>query len=163
MEEMDPSVFASKMVHEMFHGFQNVRGWGCFPNDVEALMRYENSAEALSIKLRENALLTELLECHDEDKLNELLALRRSRLMRFPYETEYEAMTEEIEGSANYVEWKVLEQLAPETPPSSPNARQPRTPVTMITIRLRASGCMFRSAPTVPGAAERSRKREDTA
>lgn len=114
MEEMDPSVFASKMVHEMFHGFQNVRGWGCFPNDVEALMRYENSAEALSIKLRENALLTELLECHDEDKLNELLALRRSRLMRFPYETEYEAMTEEIEGSANYVEWKVLEQLAPE-------------------------------------------------
>ena len=114
MEEMEPAVFASKMVHEMFHGFQNVRGWGCFPNDVEALMRYENSAEALSVKLRENALLLELLEGHDENKLEELLALRRARLERFPYETEYEAMTEEIEGSANYVEWKVLEQLAPE-------------------------------------------------
>ena len=114
MEDMEQEVFASKIVHEMFHGFQNKSGWNCFPNETEALMRYRNDCRALGIKLRENELLLELLAGHDEDKLSELAACRRERLSLFPYETEYEAKTEQTEGTANYVEWKVLEQLAPE-------------------------------------------------
>ena len=39
------------------------------------------------------------------------MALRKYRSNKHPYEFMYEAKVEEIEGTANYVEWKVLEQL----------------------------------------------------
>ena len=114
MEELEPEVLASKIVHEMFHGFQNKRGWNCFPDEVEALMRYRNDPLLLSAKLCENRLLLELLDRPDDEKLERLLSIRRERLRRFPFETEYEAKTEQLEGSANYVEWKALSRLAPE-------------------------------------------------
>ena len=32
-EELEIPVFASKIVHEMFHAFQEKRGWDCFANE----------------------------------------------------------------------------------------------------------------------------------
>ena len=110
-EELDISVLASKMVHEMFHGFQQLKGWDCWPREMEALYRYQYNARNLSIKLRENELLLALLERFDEASLQELLALRKKRSLEFPYEFLYESQVEEIEGTANYVEWQVLKQL----------------------------------------------------
>jgi hypothetical protein len=110
-QEMPISVFASKMIHEMFHGFQNIQEWDCWANEMEALYKYKYSEENLSIKLHENKLLLELLDEFDTEKYKELLACRKYRSIKFPYEFSYECKGEEIEGSANYVEWQVLKQL----------------------------------------------------
>ena len=110
-EELETSVLASKLVHEMFHGYQTTRGWDCWPNEIEALYRSAYSAEHLSVRLRENALLVSLLERFDGGAFRELLSLRRLRSEQFPYEFAYECKTEEIEGTANYIEWQVLKQL----------------------------------------------------
>lgn len=109
--EMDIPKFTSCIVHEMFHAFQEKQGWECFPNEMEALYKYKYSEENLSIKLHENKLLLELLEVFDTEKYKALLSGRKYRSEKFPYEFTYESCGEEIEGSANYVEWQVLKQL----------------------------------------------------
>ena len=111
IEEPEIPVLASKLVHEMFHGFQQLQGWDCWPDELEALHRYEYLAGNLSLKLRENELLLALLERFDEASFRELLAHRKLRSERFPYAFSYESQVEEIEGSANYVEWQALKQL----------------------------------------------------
>lgn len=110
-EDLDNSVLTSKIVHEMFHGYQSIMGWNCWPNELEALYNYKYDTENLSLKLRENELLLALTDCFDASTLKELLALRKLRSMKYPYEFSYESKVEEIEGTANYVEWQVLKQL----------------------------------------------------
>lgn len=99
--ELSLPVLVSKLVHEMFHGFQRLQGWDCWADELEAL----------SLKLRENALLCALLAGHRAGDYRELLSHRRCRWEQYPYETGYESRVEEIEGSAAYVEWMVLQQL----------------------------------------------------
>ncbi len=108
---MDMPNFASKIVHEMFHGFQVLEGWDCYADERGALCKYRYDSENLSIKLLENRLLLELCEKFERDKYDELMACRRYRRHKFPYEFSYESKVEEIEGTANFVEWEVLEQL----------------------------------------------------
>lgn len=110
-QELDNSVLASKIVHEMFHGYQSIMGWNCWANELEALYHYQYDAENLCLKLRENELLLVLLDRIDDSALRELLALRKLRSMKYPYEFSYESKVEEIEGTANYVEWQILKQL----------------------------------------------------
>lgn len=110
-EDLEISVLTSKIVHEMFHGYQRLRGWDCWPNELEALFRYKYDAGNLCLKLRENELLLALLNHPDGSALQELLAHRKLRSMKYPYEFSYESKVEEIEGTANYVEWQVLKQL----------------------------------------------------
>ena len=110
-EELDISVLTSKLVHEMFHGYQNIEGWDCWPMELEALYRYGYDAENLGVKLHENELLLSLLDGPDDAALREVLACRKRRSVEFPYEFLYESRVEEIEGTANYVEWQVLKQL----------------------------------------------------
>ena len=108
---LDKSVLTSKIVHEMFHGYQSIMKWDCWPNELESLYHYQYDAENLSLKLRENELLLALLDRFDASALRELMALRKLRSMKYPYEFSYESKVEEIEGTANYVEWEVLKQL----------------------------------------------------
>lgn len=110
-EDLDNSVLTSKIVHEMFHGYQSIMGWNCWPNELEALYNYKYDTENLSLKLRENELLLALSDRFDEFALMELLELRKLRSIKYPYEFSYESKVEEIEGTANYVEWQVLRQL----------------------------------------------------
>ena len=110
-EESDVSVLASKLIHEMFHGYQATHGWDCLPNEMDALFHYRYSAENLSLKLRENELLLELLDHFDPAAYRELLMSRKMRSEKYPYEFLYESKIEETEGTANFVEWKALEQL----------------------------------------------------
>lgn len=111
--ELKESVLTSKIVHEMFHGYQNVRGWDCWPDELEALQKYEYRKENLCLKLHENELLLKLSDRFDEAVFEEFLRIRKLRSVKFPYEFSYECRVEEIEGSANYVEWQVLKQLDP--------------------------------------------------
>lgn len=110
-EVLNNAILTSKIVHEMFHGYQSIMGWSCWPNELEALYHYQYDAENLSIKLRENDLLLDLTDCFDDSALRELLTLRKMRSVKYPYEFSYESKVEEIEGTANYVEWQVLKQL----------------------------------------------------
>lgn len=112
-EELDISVLTSKLVHEMFHGYQTIRGWDCWPDEMEALYNYRYDAGNLSLRLHENELLLELLDRYDRTSCRELLASRKYRCEKYPYEFSYESRVEEIEGTANYVEWQVLKQLDP--------------------------------------------------
>lgn len=109
--ETDPVVLTSKIVHEMFHGFQRLSGWDCWPDELEALRRYRYQPDNLGLKLRENELLLKLLDGPDKAALTELLRHRKLRSERAPFESAYESAVEEIEGSACYVEWQALRQL----------------------------------------------------
>lgn len=109
--EPDIPVLTSKIVHEMFHAFQLREGWDCWADEMEALYRYEYSAENLALRLHENDLLLSLLDRFDATALRELLAHRKRRSEKHPFEFSYESRIEEIEGSATYVEWMVLQQL----------------------------------------------------
>ncbi|MBR5742272.1 MAG: hypothetical protein IKX85_00610 [Clostridia bacterium] len=110
-EELEIPVLTSKIVHEMFHGFQTQKGWNCWPNELEALFAYEYDPGNLGLKLRENELMLSLLDRFDAALLSELLLLRKKRSLDYPRQFSYEIRTEEIEGTANYVEWRALSQL----------------------------------------------------
>ena len=109
--EPDISVLTAKIVHEMFHAYQIGQGWDCWADEMDALYRYEYDTESLALRLRENELLLSLAEHFDEGALRELLSHRKRRSEEHPYEFSYESKIEEIEGSAAYVEWRVLRQL----------------------------------------------------
>ena len=118
-EQLEVPVLASKIVHEMFHGFQDLNGWDCKPNDLDlfirmriAQLREEGEKRHVPIILRDSErLLLSLLESYDLDRFNELVSIRKLRSIKFPYEFDYECRVEEVEGTANYVEWQALKQL----------------------------------------------------
>ena len=112
MEQADSIVLASKMIHEMFHGFQKINNEGRFPNELDALYNYKYDDENLSLKLKENILITELLEHFEPTKFEKLLKIRRYRYNNFSYEYYYEASVEQIEGTAEFVELCALKQLS---------------------------------------------------
>lgn len=109
--EPDIPVLTAKIVHEMFHAYQLRQGWDCWADEMDALYRYEYDAENLALKLRENNLLLSLTDRFDDAAFRELLSHRKRRSGKYPYEFSYESRIEEIEGSATYVEWMVLQQL----------------------------------------------------
>lgn len=112
--ELDPEVLASKMIHEMFHGFQNMNRDSRFPDELSALYRYQYSEENLSTKLAENRLIAELTHSFSSEKLELLLRYRKYRYEHFRYEFIYESKVEQIEGTANYVELQALKQISRE-------------------------------------------------
>ncbi|MBQ9461641.1 MAG: hypothetical protein IJU51_06995, partial [Clostridia bacterium] len=84
-------------------------------------MKYRYHTENIGTRYREAELLRALSdrandgdEAAQTERFRQLLAMRAARKERFPYEYDYEARTEQIEGSANYVELKALEQISQE-------------------------------------------------
>lgn len=110
--ETDLDILASKMIHEMFHGFQNSNQDSRFPQELEALYRYRYSNGNLSLKRQENCMIAELAQKFDRQKLEQILQYRKYRYHHFRYEFLYEAKIEQIEGAANYVELQALKQLS---------------------------------------------------
>lgn len=111
MAPMDSTTLATKIIHEMFHAFQNIRGESRFPNEFEALSRYRYDAANLSLKYEENQMLLELMDNFSLETYSNFLTYRTFRRKNHPYEYWYEASVEEIEGSAQYVELRALKQL----------------------------------------------------
>lgn len=112
IEEISPIILCSKIVHEMFHGFQQMNNESRFPNELESIYRYNYSVDNLNIKLSENKLIYELLTEFDDEKFLKFLEYRKYRYNNFAYEFLYESMIEQIEGTANYVELNVLKKLS---------------------------------------------------
>lgn len=111
IENIEPKILASKMIHEMFHGFQYINNESRFPDEIKSIYEYKYIDENLSIKLKENEIINDLLSVFNQSKFNELLNLRKYRSVKFNTEFTYEVMIEQIEGTANYIELNVLYQL----------------------------------------------------
>lgn len=103
----------ASIVHEMFHAFQIFSGERRYADEMDALFRYCYTAGHLSMKLAEAQLIRRILECGDARTFPALLQLRRARRDAYPYEYEYEAKIEQIEGIASFVELLALTQLDP--------------------------------------------------
>lgn len=115
MEQADSIVLASKMIHEMFHGFQRINNESRFPNEMDALYQYKYDDVNLSLKLEENVIISELLDNFEFDKFQKLLKIRKFRASNYSYEYHYETCVEQIEGAAQFVELCALKQLSYDT------------------------------------------------
>ena len=107
----DWDVLASKLVHEMLHAFQNASGETRWADEREALAKYRYDETNFSVKLTEADCMRHCLTEHSSEDFERLLRLRRARRERFPYEYDYEARIEQIEGTANHIELAALKQL----------------------------------------------------
>ncbi len=105
---------SASIIHEMFHAFQNASGESRWPDEKEALLHYQYSSDNLSAKLQEAELISALLNGDSSADFETLLQSRKTRSQKHPYEYDYEARIEQIEGTANYVELRALEQLDPD-------------------------------------------------
>ena len=76
-EEMNPIVLTSKMIHEMFHGFQMMNHDGRFPDELDALYNYKYEEGNLNLKLMENQLLCHLSTRFDKEMFEEFLKIRK--------------------------------------------------------------------------------------
>ncbi len=110
-EVSDLDGLAASMIHEMFHAYQRERGESRWADEMEALAKYEYSADNLSMKLIEAGLMRAAVENDDRGAYLSLVSLRKRRSVEYPYEYDYEARIEQIEGSATYVELAALGQL----------------------------------------------------
>lgn len=109
-EDEDMDILASKIVHEMFHAFQYEHHESRFPDELEAIWKYEYTIENLKAKLHENRLLAKLVKDGFEQSVwNEFLSSKKQRWLNHPDSYLYEAKVEQIEGTANYIELKCLQ------------------------------------------------------
>lgn len=111
---MDFDTLTSKIVHEMLHAFQNASGETRWADERAALVKYRYEAANVSARLEEADAMEKCLSEYAPEAFSRLLALRRARADRFPYEYDYESRIEQIEGSAHFVELAALAQLDPE-------------------------------------------------
>lgn len=113
-EEMSPIVLTSKIIHEMFHGFQMMNQESRFFDELDALYNYQYDEGNLNLKAKENQLLYHLATQFDKAMFDEFLQIRKYRFDSFRYNYHYESCVEQIEGTANYVELYCLKQLSAE-------------------------------------------------
>lgn len=111
-EDTDIDILTSKIIHEMFHAYQNQMKDSRFANEFEALCTYQYSPLYLQLKHNENLLLADLVSDFSIDKLINFLTYRKIRQTDFSYQYNYENAIEAIEGSAQYVEMQVLRNLS---------------------------------------------------
>ncbi|NBG88158.1 hypothetical protein [Isachenkonia alkalipeptolytica] len=64
--------------------------------------------------MKENRLISKLMENFNEADFESLLSLRKYRLSNYEYEYRYESGVEQIEGSAEYMELNALKQISEE-------------------------------------------------
>ncbi len=110
-EPKDMDALSASMIHEMFHAFQMNSGECRFADEQEAPFKYRYSVENLSAKYRESGYIKAVLEEDDRGAYSRLLSLRKMRADRYPYEYDYEARIEQIEGTADFVEINALTQI----------------------------------------------------
>ena len=109
----DLDALASKIVHEMLHAFQNASGEKRWADERAALVKYRYEEANLAGRMEEAKCIRECLEQDAPEAFERLRGLRKARMERFPFEYDYEARIEQIEGTAHFVENAALAQLDP--------------------------------------------------
>jgi len=110
----DPVMLAANMVHELFHAYQYELGEKRFPNDLKAL-DYPLNLDNILLKYAENQLIIKAVKENDKKKVKEYLsdffASRERRKEIIKEHINYEYCIETVEGMAEYVGLRALEQL----------------------------------------------------
>lgn len=101
---------ASKIIHEMFHGYQMSQNESRFPNEIIGV-RYPYNAHNLSLKHQEHVRIASLLETYNDTDFKTVCALKHYRKTHYPDAYAYESAIETTEGMAVYVELMALKQL----------------------------------------------------
>ena len=137
-EEMNAIVLTSKIIHEMFHGFQMMHNDRRFFDELDALYNYKYEEDNLNLKLKENHLLYHMSTQFDKELFGEFLQIRKYRFDTFRYAYRYESSIEQIEGAANYVELQCLKQLSAESFEKALSAMRERVinPSNLLPIRV---------------------------
>ncbi|MFL0252775.1 hypothetical protein ACJDT4_20405 [Clostridium neuense] len=112
-EIIDLDKLYSKMVHEMFHGYQLENGDKRFPNE-ELYFTYKFTGEFLALRIKEREYLLKAVFEEDENIRKELISdfinTREYRCKLVGAGINYEYSIESIEGTATYVEYKALQK-----------------------------------------------------
>lgn len=109
----DMDIFASLLAHEMLHAYQRESKVTDYPDNLFGAF-YPRNLGNFSLRFQENQLLAGLAEKFDTTAWTEFKAMRACRLLHYPEAVNYEIRTENIEGSAQFVELGALKQLSPE-------------------------------------------------
>lgn len=113
--DVNPQILASKIVHEMFHGFQYINEECRFPNLFQ-LLDYPNNLRNYQLRHYENQLLVKAFkETDSTDKTNllkEFFSIRKSRENLIGNIINCEYLTETQEGLAEYIGTKALKQIS---------------------------------------------------
>ncbi|MGS0971715.1 MAG: hypothetical protein ACVCEJ_00505 [Candidatus Izemoplasmataceae bacterium] len=108
--KIDLDILTSKIVHEMFHAFQQEQGERRFPNELKGL-DYSYDCVNLSMKYLESVKIEKLCKNFSEKNFNELLVNMNYRKENYSTAFQYESKIETVEGMAQFVELMTLKQL----------------------------------------------------
>ncbi len=106
----DTDIFASKLIHEMFHVHQLKNSESRFPNELKGL-DYKYDELGMSLKILETICLQKSIQKNEKEEFNRFLAYRRHRESLYPENLDYESKIEVVEGTARYVELLALKQF----------------------------------------------------
>lgn len=113
-EQEDIAVLTSGLVHEMFHCYQKENEEVRFPKELE-LLCYPLIEENFQMKYQEQLYLLRAVQeknLQEKEKyLAQFVSLRKKRMQQFEFEARNELLIETVEGLAEFVEMKTLEQL----------------------------------------------------
>lgn len=106
----------STLVHELFHGYQYIKGEKRFPNELLGIM-YPILEENVEARIQERKALYEAFMAESIEKMHECLrrfiALRERRSELIGEALEYENRIETVEGPAIYIEAKAKSLVSP--------------------------------------------------
>ncbi|NHM33731.1 hypothetical protein [Neobacillus terrae] len=106
----------SILAHELFHGYQYIKGENRFPDEIMGIT-YPLTKENAELRNRERQNLYDaLLETNFSKKtqyLNDFIALREKRAEGMKEHLTYENLIETVEGPAWYVELKAYSEKSP--------------------------------------------------
>jgi len=112
---MDCEELVSNIVHEMFHAFQQEKNEERFPNDL-IMLDYPNDLVNYQIKWDENKILAKIFQTDDVAQKEKLFAqfvsMRKKRVSLIGDMILQEYLTETVEGIAEYVGTKALQQIS---------------------------------------------------
>jgi len=107
----DMDIFASLLAHEMLHAYQRESKVTDYPDDLAGAF-YPRDLHNFSLRFQENQLLASLEEKFEATAWVDFKAMRAYRFQHYLESVNYEIKTENIEGSAQFVELGALKQLS---------------------------------------------------
>lgn len=106
----DEQKLAYCLVHEMFHCHQYANNETRFPSDLE-MLSYPDDIENFAKKYTENRYLADACEQHSMEYLRKFACIREGRYEKYPAMVCQEFKVETVEGMAEYIGLKALEQI----------------------------------------------------
>ena len=106
----DEERLAYLLVHEMFHCHQHTNNESRFPSDLD-LLDYPEDVDNFTKKYNENRYLADAYEQQDTELFRNFVSIRKERYEKYPSMVCQEWKAETLEGMAEYIGLKALNQI----------------------------------------------------